>query len=559
MRFTDRLTVDASSLRRTKDGYAVVDARVARAGNVQDYYGFELGEPDRETIRVYRPEAEVFKRDAIASYTGVPVTLGHPTSHVTADSWKDLAVGETGEDVLRDGEFVRVPLMLRDSTAIKAVEDGIRELSMGYDAKITFADGISPSGERFDAIMSDFRMNHVALVKFARGGSELRIGDGWGAAPVDARGETDVQRIKRQQAYAKKKAGGGGGNPYHQPAGSSKGGEFAPKAGGSGGGTLTKEPKKQAEEVRSELLGAFGSGGNTDMDPNGPGFSFGIRNFGRWENPPDARDDEDYDWQQPTKETMEKIKTKVDAIQKKFPDVKIQWNVGEKNYIDFFLLPAGNVAKKKDAVPWFTTQGKDAIMDLKKILVDGLEVETTDAGARAINKLLGDLRSSAAKIDELNTAHATALAAKDAVIAAKDKELATKDAELDATKAKIISDADLDKRVQARADLVNTAKAIAKDVKTEGLSDAAIRKAVVVAVLGDGAVKDKAEAYIDARFEILAEEAAKNNNDGGGGGGGNDNDAFRNVRRDASAVADAEKARLDAEKREREAWKTKAA
>ena len=45
------------------------------------------------------------------------------------------------------------------------------------------------------------------------------------------------------------------------------------------------------------------------------------------------------------------------------------------------------------------------------------------------------------------------------------------------------------------------------DVKTEGLSDAAIRKAVVVAKLGD-AVAGKSEAYIDARFDILSEDAA---------------------------------------------------
>jgi hypothetical protein len=40
-------------------------------------------------------------------------------------------------------------------------------------------------------------------------------------------------------------------------------------------------------------------------------------------------------------------------------------------------------------------------------------------------------------------------------------------------------------------------------------ADAAIRKAAVVAKLGDEAVKDKTEAYIDARFDILAEDAKK--------------------------------------------------
>ena len=66
-----------------------------------------------------------------------------------------------------------------------------------------------------------------------------------------------------------------------------------------------------------------------------------------------------------------------------------------------------------------------------------------------------------------------------------------------------------EKRAAARADLIATAKAIVADVKTDGLSAAEIRKGVVIAKLGDAAVKDKSEAYTDARFDILAEEAKK--------------------------------------------------
>jgi len=168
-------------------------------------------------------------------------------------------------------------------------------------------------------------------------------------------------------------------------------------------------------------------------------------------------------------------------------------------------------------------------MDLRKILVDGLTVETTDQGAQAITKLQKDLDSSAAKFSDAEKAHQTALAAKDA-------ELAKKDAEIDALKGKILSDADLDKRVQARADLITKAHTIAKDVKTEGLSDAAIRKAVVVAKLGDAAVADKSEAYIDARFDMLVEDASKNGAD-----------PFRTVvQQGLSQVSDADKGVTDA-------------
>jgi hypothetical protein len=132
----------------------------------------------------------------------------------------------------------------------------------------------------------------------------------------------------------------------------------------------------------------------------------------------------------------------------------------------------------------------DAIQT-RTVLIDGLSVVTTDAGAQALEKLQGQITDAQ-----------TALAAKDGELAAKDAKIA------EMAKA-TLSDADLDAKVAARADLIGKAKAIAKDVETTGLSDAAIRKAAVVEVLGDAALTGKSDAYIDARFDILSEDAAK--------------------------------------------------
>ena len=139
---------------------------------------------------------------------------------------------------------------------------------------------------------------------------------------------------------------------------------------------------------------------------------------------------------------------------------------------------------------------------LRKLLVDGISIDVTEQGAQAIEKLNTKLADAATATKTLTDAHATA-------IALKDGELAKKDAEIDDLKAKLLSDADIDKRVTARADLISKAKAIA-DADYTGKTDADIRKAVVVAKLGDAAVAGKADAYIDARFEILVEDAAKN-------------------------------------------------
>ena len=48
---------------------------------------------------------------------------------------------------------------------------------MGYTTDLKFEDGVTPTGERYDAIQTNLRMNHLAVVTAARGGSHLRIGD----------------------------------------------------------------------------------------------------------------------------------------------------------------------------------------------------------------------------------------------------------------------------------------------------------------------------------------------------------------------------------------------
>lgn len=335
MQFTDTITV--AGTRRRDDGYLVADARIARTG-IQNYLGWEVGKPDMAQVRVYRPGSEVFSEDTLKSAAHRPVTNDHPDEHVTSTNWRDYAVGQTGDEVTGEGIFIRVPLMVSDEAAITDIENGKQELSAGYTCDLDFTAGTTPSGEAYDAIQKNIRLNHVAIVQRGRAGSQVRIGDAsaWGAAPI-----TNDQRPE-----------------------------------------------------------------------------------------------------------------------------------------------------------------KEKIMTLKTVTVDGIPVEVTDQGATVIGTLQSRLADANTKLVDAEKAHQVALAAKDA-------EIAKKDAEIDATKAKVLSDADIDKRVQARADLITVAKSIAKDIKTEGLTDAAIRKAAVVAKLGDAAVKDKADAYIDARFDILAEDAKK--------------------------------------------------
>ena len=336
MKMTDAATLTGA--RVTDEGYLVANVRTARIGT-QDYRGSELDRPDLDTVTVYRDESDVFRKASLQTFGLLPVTDDHPADLVTADTARMVSVGTTNEEVLRDGEYLRIGIKLTDAATIRKVQDGKRELSVGYTSELVWGDGIAPDGTAYQARQTNIVGNHIAIVDAGRAGPLARIGDsqpvtvaGWGASPI----------------------------------------------------------------------------------------------------------------------TDEKDVIMADAIH------------------------------------------------TRTVLIDGFSVVTTDAGAQALEKLQKTI-----------TDGQTALAAKDVELAAKDGKIAAKDAEIAEMAKSVLSDADLDAKVAARADLIGKAKAIAKDVETTGLSDAAIRKAAVVTVLGDAALTGKSDAYIDARFDILSEDAAK--------------------------------------------------
>jgi hypothetical protein len=188
MKFTDRASI--GTVKNTSEGYVTAVARIVRTG-VQDYRASELGLTGNHIVKVFRPENEVFQKDSLQSFSHAPVTINHPQELVNSENWKDLAVGEISSEVLRDGEFLAVPLILKDQAAIDAVNSGKRELSAGYTADMEEA----KPGLGYDFIQRNIRINHLAVVDSARAGSKARIGDGadnWGASPVTTNDEVNM-------------------------------------------------------------------------------------------------------------------------------------------------------------------------------------------------------------------------------------------------------------------------------------------------------------------------------------------------------------------------------
>jgi hypothetical protein len=177
-------TLDAATNARIcADGSLVAEVYAARTG-LQDYAGREVdpqnerGLRDKAVVKVYRPESEVFREASLATFAAAPVTIDHPSVPVDAANWRELGRGEINGDVVRDGARVRVPIIVRDAAAVKAATTTHKQLSMGYATNLVFpADGKHPDGTACDAYQTDIKINHIAWVRAARGGPEMRVVD----------------------------------------------------------------------------------------------------------------------------------------------------------------------------------------------------------------------------------------------------------------------------------------------------------------------------------------------------------------------------------------------
>lgn len=181
MKFLDAVSLNGTTLR--EDGFLVADAFTARTG-IQYYSGAEIRRPELPVVAVYRDESDVFAHPSLSSFSHVPITIGHPDQKVDASNWRDLAVGETSTEVLREGNRLRIPLIIKAADAISIVKAGTRQLSVGYDCDLVWESGVH-DGVEYHARQTNIRANHIAIVDQARGGPELRIGDWVNPVEVD--------------------------------------------------------------------------------------------------------------------------------------------------------------------------------------------------------------------------------------------------------------------------------------------------------------------------------------------------------------------------------------
>lgn len=149
-----------------------------------------------------------------------------------------------------------------------------------------------------------------------------------------------------------------------------------------------------------------------------------------------------------------------------------------------------------DALPILNLLDRSGEPTVKKITLDGLTVDLSDAAAveAAINKLQ-------TKLADANDA----MGKTTAELEEEKKKSATKDGEIAALKSQLADAQDpakLQAAADARAKLVADAKRMLPSLVTDGKSALEIKRAVVQAKLGDTA-KDMADASIEGAFVAL--------------------------------------------------------
>ena len=165
------IRVDKSELlrvERTPEGYLRGDAVVTRTGvfryiNADGSDRYELRHPD-----------DILSADSLDTLSGLPITIDHPTELVNADNAAALSVGLTGDRARVDGQNIAARINVTHVNGVKAVDDGFRELSLGYKVELVREDGVY-NGQSYTHRQTNVRYNHLALVPRARVGAIARI------------------------------------------------------------------------------------------------------------------------------------------------------------------------------------------------------------------------------------------------------------------------------------------------------------------------------------------------------------------------------------------------
>lgn len=160
----DSISVDRTYY--TEEGYLVDHPIVTRCGI------FEYKNPDGSVRRELRLPEDVFAEKSLKSYKGKPIIITHDAGEVDKENVRREQIGTIMSDGYRDGDNVRVEIIIHDTNALKKC--GLKELSLGYSLDTDDTPGVY-EGEKYDCVQRNIEINHLALVGEARAGEAARL------------------------------------------------------------------------------------------------------------------------------------------------------------------------------------------------------------------------------------------------------------------------------------------------------------------------------------------------------------------------------------------------
>ena len=133
---------------------------------------FEYALPDGGVRRELRLPEHVFDKESLASYAGKPVIITHKAGSIDKNNVMNEIVGTILSDGYQDGNDVRCKIVIHDIDNVKKTP--YRELSLGYSLDLIEEPG-EWNGLQYDAIQTNIRINHLAIVENARAGEQAHL------------------------------------------------------------------------------------------------------------------------------------------------------------------------------------------------------------------------------------------------------------------------------------------------------------------------------------------------------------------------------------------------
>lgn len=167
-----------NELEEDENGYVLVEKRPISKVGVFEYLGSSIGAEDPDRIyKVYRPAEELSSQDTIDSFKLVPWIDDHEMLGTDATPAEQKGIqGTTGEDIYFENDTLFGNLKVYSDSLKNRIKKGKKQLSLGYKCKYKFESGVF-DGEKYDAIQTELRGNHIATVEKGRMGKEVAVCD----------------------------------------------------------------------------------------------------------------------------------------------------------------------------------------------------------------------------------------------------------------------------------------------------------------------------------------------------------------------------------------------